>query len=137
MKYEKCDRSSERGSAATKFLAVLAVLMVLANAGFNYVPVAYEGENFKQEMQTAVVNGLAMPANVKPLESVKARIVQAAQDNNVPKDMVLDVKLAGAMISAHASYTKKIDLLPFGIYVYDYRFDHTATPTGYLMKDAK
>jgi hypothetical protein len=137
MNYEKRDRSSERGSAATKFLAVVAVLMLAANAGFNYVPVAYEGENFKQEMQTAVVNGLAMPASVRPLESVKARLERAASDNDLPKDMVLDVKQTGAMITAHASYSKKISLLPFGIYTYDYQFDHTATPTGYLMKDSK
>jgi hypothetical protein len=137
MNYEKRDRSSERGSAGTKFMAVLAVLMVAANAGFNYVPVAYEGENFKQEMQTAVVNGLAMPATVKPLESVKARIERAATDNDIPKDMVLDVRQTGPMITAHVSYTKKVSLLPFGMYDYSYQFDHTATPTGYLLKDSK
>ncbi len=133
----KRDRTSESGSAGTKFMAVFAVLLAFANAGFNYVPVAYEGESFKQEMQAAVVNGLAMPANVKPLESVKARIQKAAIDNDIPTDMILDVRQTGPTITAHASYTKHVSLLPFGIYTYSYQFDHTATPTGYLLKDAK
>lgn len=137
MNQTKRDRSSERGSAGTKFLATFAVLLAIANAGFNYVPVAYEGENFKQEMQTAVVNGMALPATVKPVESVKARLLKAAADNDLPKDMVLDVKLNGQTLVAHASYTKKVSLLPFGAYTYDYQFDNTAMPIGYLLKDAK
>ena len=130
-------RHSERGSATTKFLAVFAVLFAIGNAGVNYVPVAYEGENFKQEMQTAVVNGMALPPNVKPVDSVKARLSKAAVDNDLPKDMVMDVKMNGQTLMAHVSYSKQVNLLPFGIYTYDYQFDHTAIPVGYLMKDSK
>lgn len=137
MNKNKGDRGSERGSATIKFLAILAVLVAIGNAGLNYVPVAYDGENFKQEMQTAVVNGLAMPSTVKPLESVKARIQKAATDNNIPKDMVLDVKMSGQTLVAHASYTQPVSILPFGIYTYNYEFDHTAQPVGYLLKDSK
>jgi hypothetical protein len=137
MNQNKTDRSSERGSAGTKFLAILLFLVAVANAGINYVPVAYEGENFKSEMQTAVVNGMALPPTVKPLESVKARIQKAAADNDIPKDMVLDVKMAGQTLVAHASYTKPISILPFGMYTYNYEFDHTAQPVGYLLKDSK
>jgi hypothetical protein len=132
----RCDRRSERGSAGTKFLAVFAVLLAVANAGFNYIPVAYEGENFKQEMQTAVVNGMALPPNVKPVDSVKARIEKAAADNDIPKDMVLDVKMNGQTVVAHVSYNKPIAILPFGAYTYNYQFNHTAMPVGYLMKDS-
>jgi hypothetical protein len=137
MNRNKLDRRSERGSATIKFLAVFAVLLVIANAGFNYVPVAYDGENFKQEMQTAVVNAMALPPNVKPIESVKARIQKAAADNDVPPDMVLDVKISGQTLVAHASYTKPVSILPFGAYTYNYEFDHTAQPVGYLIKDSK
>jgi hypothetical protein len=88
-------------------------------------------------MQTAVVNGLAMPGQLKPLETVKARLQRAASDNDLPPDMVLDVKQVGNVIQAHAAYSKKVGLLPFGIYTYTYQFDHVAVPTGFLLKDSK
>ena len=50
---------SQRGSASAKFLALLVFIGLLAHAGYNYVPVAYNGAAFKQEMDTAVVKGLA------------------------------------------------------------------------------
>lgn len=137
MNYNQRDRSSERGSAGTKFLLVFVVLALIAHAGINYIPVAYAGANFQQEMQTAVVNGMAVPPTVKPVDAVKVRIAKAAADNDIPKDMVLDVAMNGQTVTAHASYTKAINILPFGLYVYNYRFDHTAIPSGYLLKDTK
>ena len=38
------NRESERGSAGVKFVLVLAALVLVANAGYNYVPVAYNAE---------------------------------------------------------------------------------------------
>ena len=131
----KRDRRSERGSATTKFLAIFVVLAAIGHAGINYVPVAYEGENFKQEMQTAVVNGMALPNNVKPVEAVKVRIMRAAADNDIPRDMVLDVATNGQTVTAHATYSKPINILPFGMYTYMYEFNHTAQPVGFIFKD--
>ena len=64
-------RASERGSAKVKFLIIAVVIIGAANAGYNYIPVAYAGESFKQEMQTSVVNGMAMPDRMSPVEYVK------------------------------------------------------------------
>ncbi len=125
---------SEHGSAGVKFTIILVGIMLVANAGYNYVPVAYEAESLKTEMQTAVLQGLALPGKINPVDNVKARIQKAAVQNEVPVDAVIDVKQAGTVISAHVSYTKRVSILPFGIYKYDYRFDHTATPTGFLLK---
>src|SRR5580765_6259780 len=127
-------RDSERGSAGVKFFIALCVIVLVANAGFNYVPVAYDAESLKTEMQTAVVQGLAMPARLNPLDNVRGRIEKAAQQNDVPADVVIDVKQAGNAITAHVVYTKPVNILPFGIYKYNYHFDHTATPTGFLLK---
>ncbi len=137
MNKSNLNRESERGGAGIKFLLVLMVIIVAANAGFNYIPVAYAGQSFKQEMQTAVVNGIAMPGQLKPLDAVKTRLQHAAADNDLPPDMVLDVTQVGNVIQAHAAYSKKVGLLPFGLYNYTYTFDHIATPTGYLLKDTK
>lgn len=127
-------RSSERGSAGTKFMLILVVIVLIGNAGFNYVPVAYQGENFKQEMQTTVVNGLALPGTVKPVDTVRAKIQRAAADNNLPPDAFMEIKQVGGVIQAHVAYSKQVGILPFGIYNYTYQFDHTATPTGFLLK---
>jgi hypothetical protein len=125
---------AQRGGAGVKLLLVLVVIVLAANAGFNYVPVAYSGQNFKQEMQTAVVNGTALPVHMRPLETVKSRLRKAAYDNSLPQDAVMDVRQVGGAIQAYVSYTQKVSILPFGIYNYNYQFTHTATPTGFLMK---
>jgi hypothetical protein len=128
------DRVSERGSAGMKFAIFMVVLILVGNAGYNYIPVAYDAESMKTEMSTAVMQGLAMPGKLNPVDNVKGKLVRAAQVNDLPADAVIDVKQAGNVITAHVTYTKAVGILPFGIYKYKYQFDHTATPTGFLLK---
>ncbi|HEV7699244.1 MAG TPA: hypothetical protein VGO43_03360 [Pyrinomonadaceae bacterium] len=127
-------RDSERGSAGVNFTIILAVIVLLANAGYNYVPVAYDAESLKTEMETAVLQGLALPGKVSPVDNVKVRIQKAAVVNNIPSDVVIDVRQNANAITAHVTYSKQVNILPFGLYKYNYVFDHTATPTGFLLK---
>jgi hypothetical protein len=129
------DRPSERGGAGAKLLIIAVVLVLVAHAGINYVPVAYNGASFKQEMDTAVVKGLGAPGQLNPANVVKAHIQRAAGDYDVPADAVMEIKAEPKGIKAHVAYTKSVNILPFGIYRYDYRFDYVATPVGYLLKD--
>ncbi|HEY0659683.1 MAG TPA: hypothetical protein VGD05_14505 [Pyrinomonadaceae bacterium] len=135
MNKAETNRREERGSARLKLLITLVVLFLIGNAGLNFIPVAYEGESFKQEMQTAVVQGLASPARGgKPTELVKLKLQRAAKENNLPADTFMDVRQNGSNIQARVYYIKPIDILPFGAFTYNYEFDHTATPVGFLMK---
>ena len=135
MSVKKQNRRNERGSAGVKFVITLAVIVLTAHAGYNYVPVAYSAESVKSEMTTAVLQGLALPGKVNPVENVKTRIERSLVQNNVSiVEAFVDVKQNANSITAHVSYTKQISLLPFGIYTYAYHFDHTATPSGFLMK---
>lgn len=127
-------RESERGSAGVKFVITLAVIVLVAHAGYNYVPTAYDAESLKTEMGTAVLQGLALPGKLNPVDNVKARIAKAIQSNNIPADALVDVRQAGNVLTAHVSYSKQVNILPFGIYRYNYQFDYTATPTGFLTK---
>ncbi len=129
------NQKSEYGGAGVKLALVLVGLFVIAYAGFNYVPVAYEAESFKQDMQTAVVQGMAPSQGMTIIDSVKARIQRAMVSNNVPRDAVVQVKQNSNNVEAHVTYVKKVQILPFGIYKYNYNFDHTATPTGFLTKE--
>jgi hypothetical protein len=104
-------------------------------AGYNYVPVAYTAASMRTDMETAVLQGLAMPGKMNPVDNVKGRIIKAAQINELPPDTLIDVKQNGVIITAHVAYTKPVGILPFGIYKYNYKFDQTATPTGFLLKE--
>jgi len=126
---------AEHGGAATKFLIIFFVLVLIANAGYNYIPVAYDAASFRQEMDTAVVKGLAASGAMKPMQTVTASMQRAISSYNVPPDAVVEIKPVGAaVIEVHVSYSKKVDMLPFGLYKYTYNFEHTATPSGYLTK---
>jgi len=127
-------RGSERGSAGVKFLIVFALLLLLAHAVYNYVPVAYNAENLKGDMQAAVLQGLALPGKVNPVDNVKVRIQKAIVQNDIPPDAIVEVKAAGNSLSAHVVYSKQVNILPFGMYRYMYNFDQTVTPTGFLLK---
>lgn len=128
-------RQHERGGAGVKFLIVALFLFLLANAAHNYIPVAYQGETFKQEMQTTVVQGMAIPSNgANPVDVMKTKLVRIAKESQLPPSQI-EVKNVNNVISAHVKYSKDVGILPFGIYNYHYEFDHTATPTGFLMKN--
>ena len=131
------DRESERGSGGSKFAITMVIILLVANAGYNYVPVAYEAESVKSEMSTAVLQGLAMPGKLSPVDNVKARIQRAFAINHVPANALLDVRQNGNAVTARVAYTKEVGILPFGIYKYTYVFDHTATPTGFLLEQSK
>ena len=135
MKKFNTDRYSERGSAAVKFLFVAVVLFLVGHAGCNYVPVAYEGASFRQEMDTAVVKGLAASGRIQPLEVVTASIKKASTDYNVPGDAFVEIKPVNGVVQAHVQYQKQINMLPLGMYRYTYNFDYVARPTGYLLKN--
>ena len=130
------NQKSERGGAGVKLTIFLVVLILLAHAGYNYIPVAYDGANFKQEMQTALVQGVSMPgSNMTVVDVVKNKIQRAAVNNNLPSNALIDVKPLNNSVRAHVSYSKPVNILPFGLYKYNYQFDNTATPTGFLFKD--
>ncbi|NNE65690.1 MAG: hypothetical protein HKN33_03915 [Pyrinomonadaceae bacterium] len=134
----KQDRScrAEKGGAGAKMLICAVVLILIANAGYNFIPVAYQGENFKQEIHTAVVQGVSLPSTYgKPAAIIRHKIQTAARANDVPYDAVIDVKEKNNLVTARVYYAKKVPLLPFGAFEYSYVFDHTATPNGYLTRE--
>lgn len=129
-------RTGERGGASVKLLVVLAILFLAGRAGYVYVPVAYQGENFKQEMQAAVIQGVALPVIGKtPIDAVRDRLKSAARLYDLPSDTVVDVKQINNIVQARVHYVQKVEVLPFGLYTRDYEFNHVATPTGFLTKN--
>lgn len=131
------NKEHERGSAGIKILLVFLGLFLAAHALWNYVPVAYNGASFKQEMDTAVVKALAASGQMKPLDVATATVTKAASDYDVPADAIIEVKPDKGVVTVHASYTKPVNILPFGLYKYNYQLEYTARPVGYLLKDSR
>lgn len=135
MKKLNDDRSSERGGAAVKFLLVFLVLVLVANAGINYIPVAYNGASFRQEMDTAVVKALGSSGRIKPMDVVQSSIRKASVDHSIPEDAFVEIKPVNGVVEAHVVFTQQVSVLPFGLYRYEYNFDYVARPQGYLLKE--
>jgi hypothetical protein len=135
MKKLNDDRISERGGAAVKFLLIFIVIVLVGNAGFNYIPVAYNGASFRQEMDTAVVKALGSSGRIKPMDVVTASVRKASADHNIPDDAFVEIRPVNGVVEAHVIYTEKVNMLPFGLYKYDYNFDYVARPVGYLLKE--
>ena len=130
------ERKSEYGGAGVKLLFALFILIILAHAGFNYVPVAYQGLSFRQEMEAAVVQGTVVPMIKKtPLDAVRYNLDRAAKANGIPETALIEAKQIGNTIQGHVFYSRDVNILPFGLWVYTYDFDYTVVPTGYLAKN--
>ncbi len=134
MNNQRKSRKAERGSAGVKMIAVLVALFLVGHAAYQYVPVAYEGQSFKQDMQTAVVQGMAVPVGITPVEMVRGKIQKAIVSDGIPSNALVEVKPSKETVSARVAYSKLVPILPFGLWTYNYQFDHTATPTGFLLK---
>lgn len=133
--YKVENRHSERGGAGVKFLLVVGFLFLVAHAGYQYIPVAYQGQSFKQDMETTVIKGITMPPSYgKPVDIIKKSLKQMVLNNQLPYETYVDVREKNNIVSARVYYQKIVPILPFGLYNYPYVFDNTATPSGFLTE---
>jgi hypothetical protein len=136
MSKEFAKNKLEKGGAGVNLAIIMVVLILAGNAAYQYILTAYSGESIKQEMQAAVLQGLALPPSAgDPVKVTKARIEKIIASNDAPADAFVEVKLNKNTMQARVAYTKKVNLLPFGIYQYDYNFDYTAVPNGFLTRE--
>lgn len=128
--------NSEHGGAGVKFLLVVVVLFCLGHAGFVYVPVAYEAEDYKQRMNELVTNAFALPNSpTSSPEAIKQRLRNYGNDYGIPANAVILVdKAENGAPRAQVKYSREMELLPFGLYRYNYEFNHIAMPNGFLTK---
>lgn len=132
MKFE----DSQRGSAGLKLLRTILVFYVVGNALYNYLPVAYNTENLRTEMHSAVLQGMSLPPTMgNPVEVTKRRLQNVMKANNIPSYAYLEVKAVNNVIQARIAYMQPIAVLPFGLYDYNYQFDYTTNNGSYLAKD--
>lgn len=126
--------NSERGSAKINFILVLMAFSLVVNAGYNYLPVAYNAQAFKQEMQAAVSQGISVtPTTGTPVAVTKQRLAKSVMSHALPPDTYIEVKMVNNLLQARVYFVKKVPVLPFGAYDYTYTFDERAATNGFLQ----
>ena len=112
------------------FALVFATIIGLAiYAGWNYLPAVYQIESFKAEMPNTLMQVMALPrgTNEPMADKVKKRLRTLANDNGVPANALIEVTESNNSIKAHVKFVREVNILPFGIYKYQYQFDNTAS----------
>ena len=127
--FEKNKWHSERGGAGAKLLIFGVLAFLIAHGLYNYGMTSYQAANFKQDLQTAVVQGVTLPTTAgDPKVIIQKKIATIIPLHQLPSDTFYEVKKNGTTYSARVYYQVVVPILPFGLYDYNYVFDHTATP---------
>jgi hypothetical protein len=119
-------RNSERGSATVKFVIVIAIIAIVAYAGYQFIPVAYQAYQIKDLMQHDVDTAVAIG---HPAAWVKDQLVKSSAEYGIPADAVITPTLADNRMEVRVQYTLPVE---FPGYVYTYEFDHTAKSATFL-----
>jgi hypothetical protein len=119
-------RGSERGSARLNLLIFLAFVGAVAYAGYQYVPVAYQGSQLKTFMQDTVNNAAVTDKDARWTEDQLRRNLATY---GVPADARIKVANRASRIEAQVEYTIPVPLL---VTTYEYKFDHTARSSNLL-----
>jgi|SRR6266850_1223161 len=119
-------RTNERGSARLKFLMVIAVIGIIAYAGYVYVPVAYQSYLLKDLMQhdvdVAATQGY-------PASWVKDQLTKSAKEYDMPPDAVIEPTQQENRVVVRVRFVRPLE---FPGFTYQYAFDHTAMSTTFL-----
>lgn len=121
--FSKADRKGERGEARLKFLIVVALIALVAYAGYQYVPVAYNAYLFKDVMQSKVDKA---SAEGRTAEWVKHELTASAPEYGVPSDAVVVTEVRDGRMQANVQFARPVQL---PIYTYQYTFNHTVKST--------
>lgn len=114
-------RPGERGEGRLKFIVVVAILVVVAYCGYQYVPVAIQAYQLKDVMQQTV-NTAALQAQTA--DNLKKLLTERAQEYGAPPPPATQIEVTqeGGRWQAHIKYIRNIPLI---FYTYQYNFDNT------------
>jgi hypothetical protein len=119
-------RKSELGGARLKFLIVAAIIFAVAYAGYQFIPIAYQGYQLKDLMQHDVDTAVALG---KSPDWIKDQLVKSSADYGIPQNAVITPSQQDNRIQVRVQFTQPVE---FPGYVYDYEFDYTAKSSTFL-----
>lgn len=126
-------RVSERGGSKVTLTIVLLVLGLALYAAINFIPIAFADSDIKQQMQTIATNATILPAattgnNQIPWATTELNRLAASYD--LPKE-AFKAEIAGPAVRTSVKYKRKVSILPFGLYDYEYDLAYTASTAGF------
>jgi hypothetical protein len=116
----------ERGGARLKLIIFLAVVAIVAYAGYMYVPVAIDAYYFKDAMQNQVNMAAAQGRDTAWLTE---QISKSKAEHNVPDNAVITPAQKEGRVEVRVQFTRPIST---PIFTYNYDFDYTAQSTTFL-----
>jgi hypothetical protein len=119
-------RKSEQGGARLKFLIVAAIIIAVAYAGYQFVPIFYQAYQIKDLMQHDVDTAVALG---KSPDWIGEQLVRSAADYGIPANAVITPSQQDNRIQVRVQYSLPVE---FPGYVYNYEFDHTAKSSTFL-----
>ena len=119
-------RKSERGGARLKFLIVAAIIIAVAYAGYQFIPIFYQAYQIKDLMQHDVDTAVAMG---KPATWVQEQLVKSSKEYGIPANAIITPTQQDNRIEVRMQFTLPVE---FPGYVYNYEFDHTAKSSMFL-----
>ena len=118
--------AGERGGARLKLLIFLTVAALIGYSLYQYVPVALQGYQFRDYMQSIVDRGALTGQTAAWVES---QLRAAGEEYGVPREATISAQQREGRLEAHARFTRPV-ALPF--YVYEYTFEHTVRSSSFL-----
>ncbi len=119
-------RRYERGGARLKFIIVVAVIAAVAYAGYQFIPIAYQGYQIKDLMQHDVDTAVALG---QPASWIRDQLVKSSPEYGIPADAIITPTQQDNRMEVRVQYTQPIE---FPGFVYNYQFDHTAKSATFL-----
>ena len=122
----RAQRATEHGGSRFNFLVVVALIAVVAYAGYQYVPVAYQASQLKVFMKDTVDNAVVTDKNAAWADD---QIRRNLKNYGAPENALVNVANRDAHLEAQVEYIVPIPLL---VTTYEYKFEHTARSAGVL-----
>lgn len=119
-------RNSERGGARLKFIIVVAIIAMVAYAGYQFIPIAYQAFQIKDLMQHDVDTAVALG---RPTDWIKEQLVKSSPEYGIPADAIITPTQQDNRMEVRVQYTLPIE---FPGFVYKYEFDHTSKSATFL-----
>ena len=116
----------ERGGARLKLIIFLAVVAIVAYAGYMYVPVAIDAYYFKDAMQNQVNMAAAQGRDTAWLTE---QISKSKAEHNVPDNAVITPAQKEGRMEVRVQFTRPIST---PVFTYNSDFDYTAQSTTFL-----
>ncbi|MEO6393394.1 MAG: hypothetical protein ABIP75_16215 [Pyrinomonadaceae bacterium] len=132
-------RRSELGGSRITLTIVLVVLALSIFAGYNFIPIAFADSDIKTQLQTIATNAVILPASTTGNNQINwttTELNHLAQQYEIPTE-AFKAEMSGPAVKCTIKLKRKIPILPFGIYTYEYDFNFSATSAGYASGAGK